>query len=491
MNCSIQTKLLIGVIISTFLSVGWGMFYHYSSVIDNINKNSLVIEELTSKERARQVQQAFSFTVVDFIRQGKMGLFSQLIDRANEIDHLLNFALINAEGRIVHQLKKKEGINTQSVLPVINKIIKAQKVYLETSPNNRTINIYDPLVVKSFCKNCHINWKEGDIAGFLYYSFDRNGINSFAKHNQKQVKEIKSDIKKTSLIAMIIILIITGVFSLILSYLFVKKPISDIDRMLNNDKFNLLRKVNTNSGKEIQNLALNFNNFLALVANSVNKAKLASSDIKTTVQESLKNTISIKSNTELVKFSSHKNISISEKLQIEADKLIELVKENHNYMNKLIEKNKDLVNYNKEILGINNAIKEVALQTNILSLNAAVEAAQAGEAGEGFNIVAKEVRMLSRRVTSLVQDTEDFIQKCSTLAQGNLDETIRVRDKSETSLNKANETFSLILDISESNKEQLNKFELLLQDVFNITQGINYVDKSCENLIEEINHFKT
>lgn len=65
----------------------------------------------------------------------------------------------------------------------------------------------------------------------------------------------------------------------------------------------------------------------------------------------------------------------------------------------------------RQVAGVLKSIDEIAFQTNILSLNAAVEAARAGQAGAGFNVVAGEVRSLALRAAEAARRSGDIIEK--------------------------------------------------------------------------------
>jgi len=112
---------------------------------------------------------------------------------------------------------------------------------------------------------------------------------------------------------------------------------------------------------------------------------------------------------------------------------------------------------NNTVININEAISvidQIAFQTNILSLNAAVEAATAGEAGKGFAVVAQEVRNLASRSAAAAKDIKDLVQEAIDKADKGKQISIDMIDGFTTLEIKIVSTSELIEDVTFASTEQ-------------------------------------
>ena len=135
---------------------------------------------------------------------------------------------------------------------------------------------------------------------------------------------------------------------------------------------------------------------------------------------------------------------------------------------------------NNQVNAINDAISvidQIAFQTNILSLNAAVEAATAGEAGKGFAVVAQEVRNLAARSAEAAKEIKAIVENATSKANQGKDIANNMIDGYKKLNENITNTINLISDIEMSSKEQLTGIE-------QINDAVNSLDQQTQQNVQ-------
>lgn len=188
----------------------------------------------------------------------------------------------------------------------------------------------------------------------------------------------------------------------------------------------------------------------------------------------------------------------SEALAKNADDMKELGENAENILKQLIDGQHEMVEHigvvsdktheanqaAEKIAEVVSLITEIASQTNLLSLNASIEAARAGDAGRGFAVVAENIKQLAEQTTSSAADIQDIIHDLETKSN----ETVEKTDAVNKIVNKQSEDMKKTADIL---NQVIKGIIGLIDRIDGIATSVASMEKSKEKVVDVIQNLSS
>lgn len=334
----------------------------------------------------------------------------------------------------------------------------------------------------------------------------------------KNMEEAANDGTKTFIMMALGIAVAVLILTMLYSRASITKPLNtliDRARNLSSGDGDLTRKLEINGKDEIAQASEAINNFIEKVRILISDAKhlssenssianeLSSTSLQTgkrvedstlivnnttqkgeEIQSFMKNSVSFaeESKTELQNASTHIK-SANKAIKELADQITNSAQVESEMAVKIEQLSRDA----EQVKSVLDVINDIADQTNLLALNAAIEAARAGEHGRGFAVVADEVRKLAERTQSSLVEINATI---SVIVQAIGDSSERMSANSKTIqelTNVANRVENTINVMSEAMNKAIGMSDKTTEDFINTGKGVNLMMEGISN----INHIST
>jgi len=231
----------------------------------------------------------------------------------------------------------------------------------------------------------------------------------------------------------------------------------------------------TSSATQLSSIAEEMSRTAESSSSRANSVATASEEMSQTVVDVAKNTASIAESAKRAVDTAQHGNNIVEKSVSEVREIDETVNESAKFVKSLGERSVHI----GEIVSV---INDIADQTNLLALNAAIEAARAGEQGRGFAVVADEVRKLAERTAQATSEIEDMIKAIQ-------NEVAKAVDKMDSATLKVQSGVDLTTQAGDALKaivKSSDELQLMVQQIASATEEMSATSEQISKEIVDI-----
>ena len=315
-----------------------------------------------------------------------------------------------------------------------------------------------------------------------------NGLNTvIVIDHESVVAPVYAALYKQMLTTLLVVVVCVFLFNLLCVYLF--RPLQQVSgalAMIAKGGGDLTQRIELDSNDEVGELATNFNQFVASLQLLIGHIRTqgvelshASNEGEQRADKSARDLQRQQDEIAMVATAVTEMASATQEIASHAEQTAQAAQDSTSYTNngrELVIQSRASINnlaaevneatgviseLNEHAQGINSilsTIQDIAEQTNLLALNAAIEAARAGEQGRGFAVVADEVRVLSQRTHTSTEEIQGMIatlQQTTAKAVGLMDTSSKLAgcsvedaDQATLALEQINESVALISDMA-------------------------------------------